>query len=397
MRSGLRTLLLALACALAGVGVSVARAQLGWYGGDETRVIHEDDLRSLIAKAGLTPDQSDAAMDLFRGYDAQRREGEERIERFQNDFFRVHGRLTGADSPEWTRALAVYESYARFQKRQRERLLEDLHAVLTPEQGAGWEAFERSLRRRSALGRSLSSLGSLDLGSLATASLGGVAPPPELLQTIERYEVELDRAVRALETAADNAERAVMEQAGEIARLSDEEQEERWKEQSQPLLAASRAVRDINLRFREPIGALLPGPARAAFDRFCTRGLAYIHGHDDRSGGGELIEAALKTPGLTEEQRLAIAGVAEGVSQEERERIEEAIRRICALEDSGRMAWEIHQDPDELRAFDTMRERREASLRAAIARLRAILTPEQLAAAPEPLRPIELEYPTFDD
>jgi len=379
--------------ALLAPGVSLA--QYGLYGDRGRHEIEEADIRYLARKASLTEDQTEAALNLFSGYNAQMSVARRKMEDFQRDFFDQHGRRLSPKSPEWERAMQVYRDFGTFQKRQRERLLEDLRSVLTPGQDAGWEALQRHLRRRSTLSTSMSPIGSIDLVSLATSAAGNEPLSAEASACLDQYEIELDRALASLEKAASETEERAAEFLVDAERLSHVEQAAIWAELSKPVFEASKAVRDINLRYAERIGSVLSGERSARFE-------SWFHArvdadHSETGDGPRAFEDARKAAGLTAEQTGAIDAVEADYLRESRQIARETIRLTVEREDAGRNPWEFEDDETYRERVTTLQERRNALTEASLDRLRSILTAEQLEAMDPPLKRVVIEYPRFGE
>lgn len=355
----------------------------------------ESDVRYFVRRLELNADQADAAMDLYRGYAAACRDANRRLRDFQRRFFETHGRSLSDKDPEWKRATKVWEDYAGFMKRSRECLLDDLRTVLREDQAGRWNLFERHMRRRTVLGMSMSSIGRMDLIEITTSSLDEREMPPELAAVLESYESELDRALIGLEQALRQvtpADSALVDWES----MSEDEVTALHSAMMKPVFEASKAVRDVNLRFRPRLEALLPEPARPGFaERFYSDTSITMTEQDRRATSA--IDAARTAAGLTPAQSDQIDTIVRGFTRDAAALSDEVIKFTVAAEDAGVSVWDIYGHAESMEQLDQFSERRTELVRSVISRLRGVLTPEQLAEMPPPLRATPIEFPTFDD
>ncbi len=182
----------------------------------------------------------------------------------------------------------------------RAEFLTDLKLLLDQQQVELWPKVERELRRHDLIGRGRLAGEKVDLIRLVDAHVADWDANTELVEALDRYADQLDRALRARQRALDN------EQTAEFWRTCQDEPY-RAREIYEDVLPTRVRVRDINLETLRTIGKLLSEDDAVAVERaFYSEAL---RSHSPISPIETRIRAASSLPSLSSAQREQIATI----------------------------------------------------------------------------------------
>ncbi|MFO0832394.1 MAG: hypothetical protein U0637_11225 [Phycisphaerales bacterium] len=159
----------------------------------DEHLVSVDDVEFLRDAAGLSAEQSEAAMSLLAGAKERLATARRRQERAERKMYQIEDEE--AQRKEYRRYIERYvEDCATAEK----EFMGDLRSLLTESQAGAWGRFERS--RRRLLIRNTMNLERLDMVSLLRnalgASKGGGVIDGELASAVEQYEQEVDLLVQ---------------------------------------------------------------------------------------------------------------------------------------------------------------------------------------------------------
>lgn len=205
---------------------------------------------------------------------------------------------------EMPRRMRTYSE--RMQELQK-TFLGDVKALLNDEQQAQWPRVERMRRRETALRMGMVSGASVDVVEVATSALGDAPGSVELRATLDRYELEIDRAIQDLERLGKELQEGSIEAAQrmDLAAIRD---------MTRKLEEASVQIRDINREFARVVMPLLPGESRERFNaEIKRRSFPQVY---RTSHVAQCLEAADGFADLTPEQRETIQSIRQAYGRE---------------------------------------------------------------------------------
>ncbi len=257
----------------------------------------------------------------------------------------------------------------------RSDLLDNLQSLLTDAQRTQWPDLERLIRRSKGMRFGRLSGESLNLFHVV-ARIG--LPPSardSLNDVLDAYARELDLALSARDEILADRRAVAIRRAVPAKRASVE-------------VDRRRAVRDVNLRYAEVIGARLPADVAAAFQDEVNR-TAFPRIYEGGRGLG-LLHAAAELGNLDETTRKKLRKML--VAYESRLAATNGeLRETVLHHELGQLRFELEQgpyyatrrakDPSSI-AIDTAVQERAALDAEAIAGLETLLTPEQMQMLP---------------
>lgn len=271
-----------------------------------------------------------------------------------------------------------------------EQFLNDLRALLTPEQQGNWVRLERLRRRESTLvgmqGMRANEIGGawLDLFPLVGKLEVPAEAKPKVDEIMGLYEVDIDRPLQERERNREHDE----ETMGAVRQFTPET----FQKQMDRDRAVDLKVREVNDKYVRLLGAELPEELAAKLAEE-YRAKAYRSAYRSTTAGRELA-AAEKLKGLTDKQREQLRAMQEKYQRETKaagDRLAEAMRRA---EEEGRptggglMVMGPGMSTD---ALDPAVSQARADRRALDSALREdmerLLSPEQLADARDAAKP----------
>lgn len=338
-----------------------ARGQFTQHAGPMGQIVPARSVQEYGALLGLSDAQRDTLRALYEAYRLEyqraKRDGEKAYQSAWNEM--MEGDATEADANR-----AVLDFTRRVERAER-TFFDDFRAILTPEQDALFPKVERARRRELGFRFAFASGANVDLLALckdhSVAREGGVG------EVLDRWEEDLDRALRAREATL----KRVFEKAMQTPDI--DENPALMQELVGDLFRDGFRVRDITRRHVREIAALLPEDAGRALEReFRMRSFPMIY---KDPGIARRAKAAKESGTLTPEMiealdRLVAAYTRDVVVLNDRlsalveEREEEATRRFGEImqeswspPEKGAFveAWRARHDLDE-RTFKRLAE-----------------------------------------
>lgn len=251
----------------------------------------------------LDADQKALAKTLYTGYRASYRklatDGDSQIKALSEDDKQPHDRKSG---------FKVAREFVDKQDKLDKSFMGDLKAILTPEQAAGFERFERARRRETGLRFTFVSGEAVDLLKVISDLKVDRDGTPELKEATEQYELEADRAMVA-------KDKMLRELFQKIEQIEGPEADPKVMESViKDFFSNGNRVRDLNRQNARRIQPLLPEAKRAAFEQE-IRKLSFPRVYGESAAQGA-IKAAQGLADLTADQKTELANVAEGYSKD---------------------------------------------------------------------------------
>lgn len=276
----------------------------------------------------------------------------------------------------WRETTGVWVDFQKYSRSIRDRFVADLKMMLTDEQSAHWDRFERGLRRSQEIGQNyylgfisgakvdlVEIIEELPLDESTRASID-----PELVS----YEIELDRSLVAT--------RAFIDQWEEKAReMNFEENATEMATVYKDGVAMVSGIRDINKRHADRLEARLPEESRRAFRKaFNTDAYPAIY----RVNAAErTLERALGLEDLRDDQRERLVLI--------KDQYERELAGANARWAEATVRWEgertmmsfqgQEEEPDWLKAAKELRTRLDERTNE---KIESVLTAEQLERLP---------------
>jgi Spy/CpxP family protein refolding chaperone len=215
------------------------------------------DLKVMIRVLELTPEAQDALRALYDNYTSTlKREGDRVRELADAEAERAE--LLN-DSSLLEPARKRLSDFSARAIELRKTFLDDLKSLLTREQEANWPILERELRRIKSIPKGRLAGESLDIVRLTEDLIGDTQMPPQVLEILGTYRLEIDRALVARDTLI------AAESKSYNAALKDDP--EKAKGTYSQIRDRRTAVRDINERYARLIAAELPDDKRTSLEK----------------------------------------------------------------------------------------------------------------------------------
>ncbi|MBX3354386.1 MAG: hypothetical protein KF724_01655 [Phycisphaeraceae bacterium] len=226
----------------------------------------------------------------------------ERMGKFQDEMIREREQSGAQAQTRETigRMIDTMEDWHNQRRKMRDDLLAGIRAILSEQQAEKWESFDRFMRRERTIPLGSLSGEQVDLFAILDEANLSEEVMATLVPTLDRYEMELDQALRARNTFLEQSEIRFLR----AAQSGNSREVEDTARRSADL---HRAVRDINDRYRVEVVALLPEELRSQVQR-----AALVAGYDRvyrPTQAERAFEAALEWDDITPEVRTAIANL----------------------------------------------------------------------------------------
>lgn len=324
----------------------------------------------------LTDDQKEAATALVEGYQAAVRQQGETLREMMDEI-----RSSGADfrDPEVREEMRkATETMRAERKKLDEGMFTDVKSLLTPAQVEKWPTFERAVRREAGVRRGLMSGERVNLFEVVEGLKLSPAEQQPLDALMGEYDVELDRAITARNTAYEEAMTKVMEARG----AGNTEEMQKFMDSGRE---ASVRVKDVNKKFARQIGETLVAERRAEFEVAVKRAsFPDVYRQTQAERG---IAVAEQLEDLTESQRESLRTMKEsfvrnlGTVNERLAKAQEEQENTATIGTMMQRFGGGGQEPTEIATART--EKRELN-ETALEGLKKVLTPEQAAKLPKP-------------
>jgi Spy/CpxP family protein refolding chaperone len=336
-------------------------------------------VEKMTAVLKLDSDQKALSKSLYTGYRASYKQlvadADKEMEALRSKNEAAGGHAPADRKQEFTIAREFVDKQDKLEK----SFIEDMKAILTPEQMPRLERAERARRRESGLRFSFVAGEAVDLLQVLSDLKVDRDGTPELKEVTEQYDVDTDRAV----VAKDKMLREVFKQ---VEKMEGPEPDPKLMEQMfNDFFVNGNRARDLNRQSARRMEPLLPADKRVAFDREVKKlsfPRVYSESHVDRS-----IKAAQGLADLSTDQKSELATLSETYSREA-----EGInaRWAAAIEDKqSKLAghfMEMMMGGDEEKSDDPLkvaREARKALDEKFLARVTQVLKPEQREKLPK--------------
>ncbi|MBL9001187.1 MAG: hypothetical protein JNK25_08625 [Phycisphaerae bacterium] len=391
---------------LACIGVSVwllavhpSQAQFGMgMGGMDSMMQDTITKRGLDAYAkllGLDKEQKETAMTLLEGNQTATRAAmkefqskmEALAEKARDEGFGVYQK----DMPAISREMAT-----KFEGLEK-GFFDDLKSILTPDQVEKWPSVERYRRREQAMRFGFVSGAAVDL--IAVVERTGTRPAgnTEFDETLERYELDVDRMLQNFERQAKDAQKDVLE-GGAMFDM------QKIQGMMKSMYEGAKEVRDTNRVYARQLAGLMPEEGRAKFEAEVQRRSfprVYRPSHTTKS-----LDAALKFADLTPEQKESVSALRESYQRDLAPINTRWARATEEKEDKSGGSMMVMMEgfmggagPDD--PVKQARDARKDLDDKALAKLSDILTPAQKSRLPEkksaPMNPMADFMPDLDE
>ncbi len=358
--------------------------------------ISRGDVTFFARTTGLTPEQREAALELWAAYSERHTAASELMQEYTDSLTDGDMQREWQDEKVREQLDPVQSDFNKFENRINKELTEDLRAVLTDAQEPGWKWFDQRRKVCETSGLISRSYGAkTDLALIAHQALGGTAWSDGVATTLDKYYsevLELIDEARKDQTAATN-ERIAQQKAEE----NENEDEPEAEDKGQARLLEQRKRENVfrlrgaqlNERYAAKIAGLLPADAAERFEERYLREMSeMVPGM--LADSGRAFDLSLRVADLTADQRSRLVGLRGEWSKDERRRMRGALdERIAALEKgdgASPMGMQFGIDYQE-------RLKQQA---ATLKDIRGVLTPEQVEAAGPPISATALRVPNFE-
>jgi len=347
----------------------------GGMGGMGAPAVNGRQLEKYGTMLGLTEDQQASAKALLDGYEEQVRQSGEAV---RDKMQEARDKFQETRDPSaWEGVQGMMQEARATRKKADESFMSDVKSLLTPEQAEKWPTVERAQRRDTGLRTGFLSGERVNLYELVDeAKLEGEAAT-EVQTALTEYDVELDRAIVARNTAYEEA-------FGKFAELRESGDMKAAQEYMDKGREAAVRLREVNRKFARQITDMLPEERKAAFEAAFRR--ASFPDVYRPTAAARSLEAAEGFADLTETQRESIKNLRESYTRSlgslneklaaETEKTEMSATIEGMMMRRGGGGGRVEGD-----AGDFRRERRELTETAEDS-LKKILTPEQAAKLP---------------
>lgn len=355
--------------------------------------VRVEDMRATAEMLGLDAAQCEALEDLWRSYDERYREGKRRWDEYQrklNMWMMSEGMLHGGGGSGVpggdNDATAAYQA---FNRGLRENFFADVRLLLRAEQEGAWARLERHQERLQLMTWRSPHDVVVDVTPVAAAAMDGEPLPAEAGAILERFESESLALLRE-----HNQKQRANQEAWSAATSKGTDPNEATAQAQREIAELSLRIRELSQSTAERIAVLLPPMARADLLRETYEQLVYGGYMVRRQGSGDAnsMDWVRDRRDLTAEQRAKLEEIAVGYAadlsrayQPRIKKTNDEMREQAPQTPTGGVTdWEFSKQVLEMR--DRLNDR-----------LRAILTPEQLAEAPRPLNNALPEVPVFEE
>lgn len=398
----------AVACASLMLGGAVASAQMGGFGGANFRpALNSGEIDRMIEALAMDADQADLVRSLFAGfretYEQASRDAQDRM----RDMFR-EARESGQFQNMASMGLNTGREWQKRSEALVQSFFSDVQTVLTKEQQGQWDRYQREWRRRNSM------RGGGQPGALAGENI-------DLFDLVDRIELEdeeydrIDPVLEAyaieLDPALSNRDRAVQDMMNLSSALLEGKSTIEDLESKFKAVQRSRVqVRDVNDRYVQHLGSHLPPEKAQALERaYRQQSFRGIYSPTRADG---YFETVRRTGTLSDPQKSALEMIerdfrsqtdqinrqlAELQKKRELEDQQRFFERITAMA-QGAMGQQRMRGEGGPGAFfgggpgaqddprQTLFQQKEDLVESTLNTVVALLTPEQLAAAPKPER-----------
>jgi hypothetical protein len=303
-----RAVVVFLALAVAALLPRPASAQMSFNMnmGDFDGSIPRTSLDKYAKVLGMDDAQKEMATNLYEGYRASYKAITTEMQEAMKDIAR-----RAQEDRDWslyrTELPQKMKGFAERMEKEQTTFLDDVKALLTDDQKARWPKVERMRRRDEGLRFGFVSGAAVDVVDVTTSALGDAPPPAELSSVLDRYELEMDKALQELHDAGKEQQDKAMDAATNMDMGAIQDMMKKFEEMA-------KGLRDINQRYARLVQPLLPPDAGAKFDAEVKR-RSYPRVYRETLAEKSLA-AAEKFSDLTPEQRESLRTLREQADRE---------------------------------------------------------------------------------
>jgi hypothetical protein len=256
-------LCVAVLVAAAFVTVAPARAQFGMMGGgDFTQFMAPVSKRSIetyAALLGMDKEQKEAALALQEGY----KSSFSNLTAQMQKAFKEMGEKA-QDTQDYTvfskEAPKIGKEFGEKMEKLEKGFFEDVKTLLSEQQQERWPRVERARRRETGLRFGFVSGQNLDLIKILGAIGVKTDASPELAQQVERYELDMDKGLQAMERWGKEQQA----KQGEIDPMHFDMG--KMQDMMKQLGEMAKQMRDVNRQYTRTLAPLLPADKQAKFE-----------------------------------------------------------------------------------------------------------------------------------
>jgi Spy/CpxP family protein refolding chaperone len=337
----------------------------------------------------LNADQRDALTALHEAYGAEYDQAEQArrdaINKVRLEFEETR------DPAVWGEQMpAIGQKYAERVKALDETFMKDIRALLTPDQSERIAMVERARRRDAMLPAGLLAGETTDLTRVVSDLMqsSGTPMPDALAQSLERYESELDAALRERDVKREEIAKTMPGMGGGGGGAAGFDPQAFQKAMTD-LRKAGLSVRNINDRYADLLANVVPAEKKDDFVR-TVRQSKFPQVYRDPYAL-RAIDAAAAFDDLAPDTKRSIAEIKAAYERDLAAANERWSRAIAEEEKdgggdlmgAGMMRWMGGGNDDGDSPQQVARRQRRDLDRAALDKLRALLTPEQQERLPE--------------
>jgi len=349
-------------------------------GGGGSGMVKNRSIEKYAELLGLTPDQKEAAAMIQSGY-AAAYDAKQKARREQGDEVRRLAEDSGEQNLFMEKMPKIEKEYREATDKLEKDLFNDLKALLNgPKQEEAWGRVERMRRREVALKQGTLSGEAVDLIDVVDGLKLDGESAKAAGQTLETYEMDLDRLLQARLAKKDDAPGWEPGKPIDIDKMEAAMKESREE---------GAKVRDLNRESARKIESLLPDDKKPAFADAFKRGCFPRVYRTPRVA--KEIDAAMKLGDIESSQKEQITELKAAYDKEAQGVNEKLAKAIEENESSGksggslaggggRMTMMFGDEPQPLQ--DARKARRELDEKSS-AKLRSILTAAQKEKLPK--------------
>ncbi|MBC7772658.1 MAG: hypothetical protein H7210_09215 [Pyrinomonadaceae bacterium] len=258
----IRTVVLGVCLAL-WAAIAPAQAQWGIWGMMEqlkTPAMTSRTLKAYGEALQFTPEQKSSAEDIYFAYEREHRDFAKRFNDISRSIHDEYEYENDGDVDVWRDVWPkVNKSFIKKGMKLEKGIIEDLKAILTPEQLAHWPQVERTSRRKISLGWGGGAADKLDLIDLVEGLRLDESSSSGVAATLEQYAIDLDRELQARNKFIDDSVESWFA-------LMIEYDADKWQKMFKDFKDINKRVGNVTARYRPIVQSTLPEAAAKEFD-----------------------------------------------------------------------------------------------------------------------------------
>lgn len=313
-RQGMVRWLLVVGCLALTLGVGVRGAWAQAWGMSQLMEppVTTEDIEELVEMIEADEAQEEIIRDLFQGMMQKQTAASDKL----REILKVVGEEAQSDPTVWQDFQRKAIEYMGYQEGLKSGLFEDIKLVLTPEQTERWPAFERFHRRQHVLddNQSIVTAARVDLVRVMNdvAEAESSARSEEVVDVVERYEIELDRLLVEKKELSDRQLQEVLEVLEEGKNMM--AQMPRWEKMFDEGRELQVRIRDVNEKYVRLFAARLAPEAQSEFRvEYNERAMPTVY---EKGYMDDAFETAAGLESLTPDQRERITALEQEYDRE---------------------------------------------------------------------------------